>query len=90
MTKSRIATRLARRWRAMPETEVRAIVRTVADLDEVATILEQRGMKVTRRYRLLPALAVSGLARDILALAKEDWVISVEEDSQVHITHNTK
>ena len=90
MAKSRIAARLARRWRATPEAEVRAIVRTVADLDEATTILEQRGIKVTRRYRLLPAVAVSGMARDILTLANENWVTSVEEDSQVHIMHDTK
>jgi hypothetical protein len=84
MAKSRIAARLARRWRADPRAQIRAIVRTVADLDESALILEQRGLKVTRRYHLLPALAVSGPAERILALAEEDWITSIEEDQQVH------
>ena len=60
MAKSRIAARLARRWRASPDAHVHAIVRTVADLDESAAILEQRGFTITRRYNLLPALAVHG------------------------------
>ncbi len=85
MAKSRIAARLARRWRASPQAQVRAIVRTVADLDEAAGILELRGLNVTRRYNLLPALAVSGTARDVLSLCDEDWITSVEEDQQVHV-----
>ncbi len=86
MAKSRIAARLARRWRASPQTQVRAIIRTVADIDETAAILEQRGLKVTRRYNLLPALAVTCLADDLLALADEDWISSIEEDQLVHTT----
>jgi hypothetical protein len=88
MAKSRIAARLARRWRAIPQIQVRAIVRTIADLDETAAILEQRGMKITRRYHLLPAVAVTGLAQDVLALADEDWIASIEEDQQVHTTQS--
>ena len=85
MTKSRIAARLARRWRSKPEAPVRAIVRTVADLDEAAAILAQRGLTVTRRYHLLPALAITGAAADVLSLSDEDWITSIEEDQQVHI-----
>jgi hypothetical protein len=88
MAKSRIAARLARRWRGAPQSQVRAIVRTVADLEESATILEQRGLKVTRRYHLLPALAVSGSAEVVLSLAGEDWITSIEEDQQVHATES--
>lgn len=89
MARSRIAARLARRWRASPDTPVRAIVRTVADLDETATVLEQRGLTVTRRYNLLPVLAISGLARDVLSLSEEDWITSVEEDQQVRVTEQS-
>jgi hypothetical protein len=88
MAKSRIAARLARRWRSSPQGLVRAIIRTVADLDEVAAILEQRGLTVTRRYHLLPALAVSGSAEIVLSLAGEDWITSIEEDQQVHSTQS--
>ena len=88
MAKSRIAARLARRWRSSTQIPVRAIIRTVADLDEAATILEQRGLTVTRRYSLLPALAVSGSAETVLALADEDWITSIEEDQQVHATQS--
>lgn len=88
MAKSRIAARLARRWRGSPQGQVRAIVRIVADLDESAAILEQRGLKVTRRYHLLPALAVSGSAEAVLSLASEDWITSIEEDQQVHTTQS--
>jgi hypothetical protein len=88
MAKSRISARLARRWRGSPQTQVRAIVRTVADLDESAANLEQRGLIVTRRYHLLPALAVSGSAEDVMSLAGEDWITSIEEDQQVHTSQS--
>jgi hypothetical protein len=84
MARSTISARLARKWRAAPDEPVQAIVRTMADLEEVAAILEQRGLKVVRRFSLLPALAVKGAARDVLALSTEDWVTHVEEDQQVH------
>jgi hypothetical protein len=84
MAKSRIAARLARKWRASPQTQVHAIVRIVAEPEDVVSVLEQRGLKVVHLYRLLPAVAISGLAQDILSLADEDWVTSIEEDTQVH------
>lgn len=86
MTKSRIAARLARRWRADPQARVRAVVRTLADADEAQSSLEQRGLKIVRRYSLLPAFAVNGTAQDLLSLADEDWIASIEEDVQVHTT----
>jgi hypothetical protein len=84
MARSRIAARLARKWRAAPQAQVRAIVRTVADIDEAVAFLEQRKLKVIHRYRLLPALTVSGAAQDVLALADEDWITKIEEDMPVH------
>ncbi len=84
MAKTRIAAQLARKWRANPGDRVSAIVHTTGEIEEVATLLEQQGMRVTRRYRLLPAVAVTGAAGDILALAGEEWVTKVEEDRQVH------
>ena len=86
MAKSRIAARLARKWKANPQAQIRAVVRTVADVDETAAILEQRGLTVVRRYHLLPALAVTGTAQALLSLADEDWITSVEEDQLVHTT----
>jgi len=86
MTRSRIAARLARKWRANPQAQTRAIIRTVANLDDAAIALEQRQLKVVHRYRLLPALTVTGLARDLLSLCDEDWITSIEEDQTVRVT----
>jgi hypothetical protein len=86
MAKLKVAARLARRWRANPQAVVHAIIRTVADVDESAAVLQQHGLTIRRRYQLLPALAVSGRAQDILALSDEDWISSIEEDQPVHIT----
>jgi len=84
MGKTRIAAHLARKWRANPSGRVNAIVHTTGDVEEVATLLEQQGLQVRRRYRLLPAIAVTGAASDILALTNEEWVTKVEEDVRVH------
>jgi hypothetical protein len=56
----------------------------VADVDESAVVLEQNGLTIRRRYQLLPAVAVSGRAQDILSLSAEDWITSIEEDQPVH------
>ena len=84
MAKARIAAQLARKWRANPTAQVNAVVHTSGDVDEVAALLEQRGLKVRRRYHLLPAIAVAGPGGELLALADEEWVTKVEEDRQVH------
>jgi hypothetical protein len=86
MARSVISARLARKWRAAPDDQVQAIIRTVADLNEVSAIVEQRGLTIVRRFSLLPALAIRGVARDVLALSGEDWITRVEEDRQVHTT----
>lgn len=84
MARTAIAARLARKWRATPQAQVHAVIRTIADLDEAQLTLEQRGLKIVHRYKLLPSLAVVGTAHDLLALANEDWITKIEEDQQVH------
>jgi hypothetical protein len=84
MAKSRIAARLARKWRSNPQATVRAVVHTLADPNEAEALLTERGLTVEHRYKLIPALAVSGKAQDALDLAQEDWITSIEEDQQVH------
>ena len=86
MARSRIAARLARKWRADPQAPARAIIKVLADVDEAQAFLEQRGLVIVRRYSLLPTLAVSGTAHNLLSLAGEEWIASIEEDVQVHTT----
>lgn len=84
MARASISARLARKWRATPDAPVQAIIRTIADPKEVSAIMEERGLTVVRRFSLLPALTISGPARDVLALASEDWITRIEEDNPVH------
>lgn len=84
MTKARISSQLARKWRANPSAQVHAIVKASEKNDENAFALERRGLTIRKRFGLLPAYAVTGPAEACLALANEDWVASVEEDQHVH------
>lgn len=42
------------------------------------------GLIVRHTYSLVPGMAIQGTAAASLALAKKPWVLSVEEDKQVH------
>ena len=73
---------LLERMKAQPQERLRLIVRVV-DVAAAAAQLEQRGFAVGRRFRLVPAVAVSGSAAAALTLLNEPWVESVEIDGQV-------
>ena len=80
--------RLSPEFRAFLEAQgaatVDAIVRVSGDLDERAQALTRRGLQVRRTLRLIHALAVTGPAHTLLALAREPWVRRVEPDQPVH------
>lgn len=66
-----------------PESSVRLIVRTRGDPDENVRRLEERGLRVAGRLRLIRSLAVQGKASAGLAILDEDWVVAIEEDRPV-------
>ena len=76
---------LLARLRDHPDAAVRLIIRVRGDLPKAAAQLSARGLTVSRTLQLINAVAISGHARDAVALASLSWVQKVEEDRPVSI-----
>lgn len=68
---------------ANPEQSVNIIIRTNAASAANTAQLQSLGLTVTRTYKLISAVAASGPARAVIALASVGWVESVEPDQDV-------
>jgi hypothetical protein len=74
---------LERKLARAPQAEARLIVRIHGDVDFCAERAASRGLQVTRKLKLLPALAIRGPAQICLSLLGEPWVVRIEEDRPV-------
>ncbi len=66
-----------------PEAKVRLIVRTRDKPQAYRSLLARKGIKVKRELALIKALAIECEASSALALLRERWVVSLEEDKEV-------
>jgi len=66
-----------------PKARVRLIVRTREEPRAYRSLLAERGIKVRRELGLIKALAIECEASSALALLREGWVLSLEEDRGV-------
>lgn len=67
-----------------PNSVVNLIVR-LKDAPDVRTAdVRALGLTVRHTYSLVPGMAIQGTAAASLALAAKPWVLSIEEDKQVH------
>lgn len=74
-----------RHWlESHPEDRVAVIIKTSEPPADHLTDLTAHNLTVTQTFKLVPAVAAGGLAKDVLALLGEWWVISVEPDRPVH------
>ena len=67
-----------------PNGSVNVIVRVQGDAAAHTQHVQGFGVTIKHAYTLIPGFALKGTASAILTLAKETWVVSVEEDKQVH------
>jgi len=74
--------------RERPEATVRLIVRVAGDVPQAKVRLDALGVTVHRSFALLKAVAATCSAQTALALLREPWVQSVEEDRQLFIQRN--
>ena len=74
---------LRERFTAAPDEVVGLIVRTDGDPTPHLMRFGEMGMRVERRFRLLPGVSVTGRACAALSLAHEPWVLKIEEDRAV-------
>lgn len=66
-----------------PEAKVRLIMRTREEPKAYRSFLARKGIKVKRELALIKALAIECEASSALALLREGWVVSLEEDKEV-------
>ncbi len=69
--------------RTRPEAEVDVIVRTTSPPPDDPATWEERGLHLRTTFTLVPGVAVTGPAREVLKLLDEPWVIRIEPDREV-------
>ncbi len=67
-----------------PKAIVSLIVRTQQNRDQDLESLRARGLTIRHTYSLISAVAIQGPASAALALTREPWIVSIEEDQEVH------
>ena len=67
-----------------PNTVANVIVLVKDEASVYTNQVRARGITIRRAYTLIHGLALSGSGSAIIALASEPWVVSIEEDKQVH------
>lgn len=68
-----------------PQAMQNVIVRVNGDLDAVQEMLEANGFQIRRKFTLIKGFAATASGSQVQYIARQTWIISVEEDQQVHI-----
>jgi hypothetical protein len=74
---------LRTRFARAPEQIVGLIVRTDGDPTPHMHRFVELGFTVGRRFRMLPGVSVTGQAQAALTLARETWILKIEEDRPI-------
>jgi hypothetical protein len=80
---SKIERSFVTRLRSCPQDNVRLIVRVSGDVSQAAARLADLGATKLQTFRLTNSVALSCSAKTALTLAKQPWVLSMEEDRKV-------
>jgi hypothetical protein len=79
-----VSSELKSKLQRNPRAAVNLIARLQNEPSDYRAALEARGINVRRTFSLIAAIAIECKASAALALAKETWVVSIEEDKSVH------
>ena len=79
-----ISSELKSKLQRNPRATIHLIARLKNEPGDYRAVLEARGIHVRRTFSLIAAIAIECKASAALALAKETWVVSIEEDKSVH------
>jgi hypothetical protein len=71
------------RLRSCPQDNVRLIVRVTGDMSQAAIRLKSLGVTMLQTFNLTRSVSISCSAETALSLAKEPWVLNIEEDRKV-------
>jgi hypothetical protein len=69
--------------KSSPQDDVRLIVRVTGDISQATARLAVLGATILQTFRLTKAIAISCSARTALIVAKQPWVVGMEEDRKV-------
>ncbi|MFQ5343713.1 MAG: hypothetical protein ACE5F6_19395 [Anaerolineae bacterium] len=72
-----------KRLRSDPTGRFDIIVRTAGDPRDRVAQAAVYGLSIRHTYRLINALAATGLGASVLQLADESWVENIEPDEEV-------
>ena len=79
-----ISSDLKTRLQNNPKNVVNLIVRLTDDPNPHLSSIQAQGFTIRRTITLISAVAVQGPGSAALELAKQSWVVSIEEDKIVH------
>jgi len=72
-----------KKLQADPQQSVRVIIRTQTKPELNVAQVAAAGLTVTGTTNLIRSIAATGPAGAVIALAREDWVVSIEPDQEV-------
>lgn len=79
-----ISSALVKKLEHDPNGRISVIVRVQGNAAAHTLQVQAMGVTIKHAYTLIPGFALQGACSVILKLSKEPWVVSVEEDKQVH------
>ncbi len=81
---SQIASGLRQKIARHPDASQNVIVRVNGDMDELQNALEANGFQIRRKLGLIKGFAATAPGSSIQKVADQPWVMSIEEDQQIH------
>lgn len=80
---AKVDSELRKAWRSNPGTKFDLIIRTEGNLGERREALEDLGVEIKRRFRLVGGVSVRCTGRTALKLARRSWIKRIEADGPV-------
>jgi len=79
----KVDTELRKAWRKNPSEHFDLIIHTEGNLNERRESLEDLGVEIKRRFRLMGGVSVRCTGREALKLARRSWIKRIEADRPV-------
>ncbi len=79
----KVDSELRKSWRKSPNTHFDLIIHTDGNLGERRETLEDLGVELKRRFRLMGGASVRCTGRTALKLARRSWITRIEADKPV-------
>ena len=74
---------LRKAWHNHPNTKFDLVIRTDGNVSERHDALEDLGVEIKRRFRLVGGVSVRCTGRTALKLARRSWITHIETDRPI-------